>query len=171
MRMSLRVKRIFLTVSSLLWMRLIYGFSADTAEQSSGLSAMVCRVLAGIFVRDFSSMSSAAQGRITESMQIFVRKGAHVTEYAVLGILLVLTFITYGLQRAGTLALMSGVLYAALDEYHQRFVPGRSGEIKDVLIDACGILLGLAAAGAAGRLKQIFKEKRKEWAADAGPEL
>ena len=102
-------------------------------------------------------------------MQIYIRKGAHVTEYAVLGILLVLTFAAYGFRRAGTLALITGILYAALDEYHQRFVPGRSGEIKDVLIDACGLLLGLAAVRGAGRFIQIIKEKKKNRAADAGP--
>ena len=59
------------------------------------------------------------------------------------------------------LALAAGAIYAALDEYHQRFVPGRSGEIKDVLIDACGLLLGIVLTLGAGRLIQRIKEKRK----------
>ena len=35
------------------------------------------------------------------------------------------------------------VFYAAIDEIHQLFVPGRSGEIKDVLIDSCGSFIGI----------------------------
>ena len=169
MRMNIRLKRGLLTLATLLWMGQIYGFSADTAEQSSGLSAMVCSFIAGIFIRGFDAMSPAEQEAVTESMQIFVRKGAHVTEYAILDILLLLTFASYGLKRAGALALTAGLLYAALDEYHQRFVPGRSGQVKDVLIDACGLLLGLAAVRGAGRFIQIIKEKKKYRAADAGP--
>lgn len=169
MRMSLRIKRILLTLASLLWMRLIFGFSAETAEQSSGLSAMVCRFLAGIFVRGYSCMSLSEQERITEGMQLYIRKGAHVTEYAVLGILLSATFTAYGLQRAYALALAAAILYAALDEYHQRFVPGRSGEIKDVLIDACGVLLGLAGALAAEHFMKKIKEMRTDRAPEAGP--
>ena len=33
--------------------------------------------------------------------------------------------------------------YAALDEIHQLFVPNRSGQVRDVLIDSVGILIGI----------------------------
>lgn len=167
--MRLKLKRTFLTLASLLWMRLIFGFSADTAEESAGLSAVVCRALAGAFVKGFSALSPKEQERIIESLQFFVRKGAHMTEYAVLGVLLALTLASYGLKRAWRGAFFAGTFYAALDELHQRFVPGRSGEVKDVLIDALGVLLGLAAAAGARRFMPRIKEKEKRRTADAGP--
>jgi len=34
-------------------------------------------------------------------------------------------------------------LYAASDEFHQLFVPGRSGEIRDVCIDSVGAIAGV----------------------------
>ena len=160
-RLTLWIRRILLTLATFLWMGVIFGFSSDTAEESAGLSALVCRFLAERFVKGFGSLSPQEQERITGSLQLFVRKGAHVTEYMILGILLFLTLTAYGLRRVFSLALGTGFLYAALDEYHQRFVPGRSGEIKDVLIDACGLLLGLALTRGAGRLIQMIKEKRK----------
>ena len=161
MRMNRKIKQILLTLSSIMWMIRIFGFSSDTAEESSRLSAMVCTFLAENFIRGFDAMSPSDRESIIDGMQIYVRKGAHVTEYIILGVLLVLTFAAYRLRKAGTAALAAGILYAALDEYHQSFVPGRSGEIKDVLIDACGLLLGLLAVREAGRFIQMIKEKKK----------
>ena len=68
-----------------------------------------------------------------------LRKLAHTTEYAVLGALLV-----RALGRPGP-AFALGVLYAASDELHQTFVPGRHGSPVDVAIDSVGIALGIAA--------------------------
>ena len=162
MRLTTWIRRILLTLATFLWMGVIFGFSSDTAEESAGLSAKVCRFLAERFVKGFESLGPAEQDRITGSLQLFVRKGAHVSEYLILGILLVLTLAAYGLRRAYILAMAAGTLYAGLDEYHQRFVAGRSGEIKDVLIDACGVLLGLLLVRGAARLMQMIKEKKEK---------
>jgi VanZ family protein len=49
--------------------------------------------------------------------------------------------------RAGfTAPFFTGVLYAVSDEIHQLFVPGRAGQIRDVLIDACGVFVGIIIA-------------------------
>jgi VanZ family protein len=70
------------------------------------------------------------------------RKIAHLTEYALLGILAARAF--RGSPREGlrgrwflvSLALV--VVYALVDEYHQTFVPSRTGSIYDSLIDMAG---------------------------------
>jgi VanZ family protein len=67
-----------------------------------------------------------------------VRKVAHVTEYAVLGALLVRA------TRRELPAFLLGVVYAASDEVHQHFVPGRHATPVDVAIDALGVALGVA---------------------------
>ncbi len=66
-----------------------------------------------------------------------LRKLAHFCEYAVLGALL--------LRAVGreALAAAAGVAYAATDELHQRFVPGRQAALRDVAIDAAGVLAGV----------------------------
>jgi len=66
-----------------------------------------------------------------------LRKLAHVTEYAVLGALLVRA------TGRGWLAFALGTLYAASDEIHQTFVPGRMGSPVDVAIDAIGVACGV----------------------------
>jgi len=66
-----------------------------------------------------------------------LRKAAHITEYAVLGALL--------LRALGRPlpALLLGIAYAGTDEVHQHFVSGRHSSPFDVAFDACGVTLGL----------------------------
>ncbi len=68
-----------------------------------------------------------------------LRKGAHMTEYALLALLL--------LRAVGRElpAFLLGLAYAASDEIHQHFVRGRHASPVDVAIDAAGLLLGLLA--------------------------
>jgi VanZ family protein len=70
---------------------------------------------------------------------LFLRKAAHVTEYAILALLL-----ARALHREVP-ALVLGVLYAASDEFHQSFVRGRHGAPLDVAIDSVGLLIGVLA--------------------------
>ena len=66
-----------------------------------------------------------------------LRKGAHLAEYAVLGLLLMRA---WGRELP---ALVTAVAYAATDEIHQRFVQGRHSSPFDVAFDACGAAIGL----------------------------
>jgi VanZ family protein len=66
-----------------------------------------------------------------------LRKGAHVTEYAILGGLL------YRALGREALALALGIAYAATDELHQHFVHGRHASPVDVAIDAVGVAFGM----------------------------
>jgi VanZ family protein len=66
-----------------------------------------------------------------------LRKAAHVTEYSVLGALLL-----RALGREAP-ALAAGIAYAATDELHQHFVRGRHGAPVDVAIDAIGVAAGM----------------------------
>jgi VanZ family protein len=83
----------------------------------------------------FSSIPSLSSGLGT--WDTFLRKGAHVTEYAVLGVLL------YRALGREPLALAVGIAYAATDEVHQHFVRGRHASPVDVAIDAVGVALGM----------------------------
>lgn len=76
---------------------------------------------------------------------LVLRKAAHLTEYAVLGWLLLRALAPNGTtNRQRGLAVLLSVLYAASDEVHQSFVPGRTAAALDVLIDAVGGLLGVS---------------------------
>ncbi len=86
-----------------------------------------------------------------ELLHFYVRKAAHVTEYAIFSILLY-----RGLQgdrrgwswKFAAIAVAVCLIYAATDEFHQEFVPSRGPSPKDVAIDTTGALvaqLGFAA--------------------------
>ncbi|MDQ2981740.1 MAG: VanZ family protein [Actinomycetota bacterium] len=66
-----------------------------------------------------------------------LRKGAHLTEYAILALLL---FRALGREVP---AFMLGFAYAVSDEIHQEFVRGRHASPFDVSMDAAGLALGL----------------------------
>ena len=83
----------------------------------------------------FSSIPSLSSGLGT--WDTVLRKGAHLTEYAILGALL------YRALLREPLALAAGIAYAATDELHQHFVRGRHGSPVDVAIDAVGVSLGM----------------------------
>jgi VanZ family protein len=83
----------------------------------------------------FSSIPSLNSGLGT--WDHVLRKGAHMTEYAILAVLLVRGSGSFRWAFAFT------VLYAASDEVHQLFVRGRHGSPVDVAIDAVGALIGL----------------------------
>ena len=85
----------------------------------------------------FSSIPSLNSG--LGIWDYILRKGAHMTEYAVLALLLV-----RALGREAP-ALALGVIYAASDELHQAFVRGRHASPIDVAIDTVGLLIGLLA--------------------------
>jgi VanZ family protein len=84
-----------------------------------------------------SSVASLSTGLGT--WDTVLRKGAHVTEYAILGALLYRAF------KREAPALAAGIAYAATDELHQHFVRGRHATPVDVAIDALGVTLGIVA--------------------------
>lgn len=88
----------------------------------------------------------------------FVRKLAHFTEYAVLGTLMTVTVYLYvrKCRRMLFIALPAGALVAVCDELIQLYSAGRSCEVRDILIDFCGVL----CAALLITLFISYKEKR-----------
>lgn len=76
-------------------------------------------------------------------LEFFIRKGAHVTEFAILTFLWVQTLRQTRLRPPKPLLFAAAIalFYAAADEWHQTFVPGRTGHLIDVGVDSAGIAL------------------------------
>jgi len=67
----------------------------------------------------------------------------HFCEYGLLTFLAFLSFAGKEFridQRKAVLILISLILFAILDEYHQKFIPGRAFNTKDILSNITGIL-------------------------------
>lgn len=80
-------------------------------------------------------------------LEFFIRKAAHVTEYAVLALLLYRAFVHTVFQSRRLLSagvvLLACTAYAASDEFHQSFVPSRTASLRDVMIDLCGATIAV----------------------------
>ena len=127
----------------ILCMLVIFCFSAQNADQSSGTSGGFAKFLAKILYRYFNTIDKPSQDILINKCQFIVRKTAHFTVYATLGIL---TYMAVRISKFKFSYLISSVIclaYAVSDEIHQYFVPGRSCELRDVFIDFSGSVLGI----------------------------
>lgn len=90
-----------------------------------------------------------------EKWDFFLRKAAHVTEYAILAFLFLRALRGHKLERGSEIlwAFLLSLLYAAGDEFHQSFVPERAASLMDVVIDSVGCALGI--------LLKIFSKCRR----------
>ena len=82
----------------------------------------------------------AASGHTIDAIHAGIRKTAHFTEYAVFGWLIARALRDergWRLHHALLAVALAGS-YAVSDEFHQRFVPGRTAALGDVLIDTLG---------------------------------
>ena len=139
-------------VPVLIWLAVIFSASGDRAsgQHSSRIIEPILRWL----VPDISPKKLSV---IVHA----VRKTAHVTEYAILALLLFRAVANVGRSvraapsafpvRAALFAFALAVLYAMTDEFHQTFVPSRTGQVSDVFIDSFGAAAGLLALWLVGR--------------------
>lgn len=119
-------------------------FSAQNGDESSELSQGFLRTFILRFTPDNISED------IVNMMEYIIRKCAHMTEYAVFGILVFYQIKLYRLFEKEwnriVMAVICVMIYASTDEIHQLFVGGRSGRFTDVLIDTAGGFIGIMAA-------------------------
>lgn len=116
----------------ILWMLFIFILSSFNGVMSSNQSGSIATLIYNIF--DISD---------TEKVSFIIRKCAHVSEFFILGLLVINLISKYNVKYSYFIAFIICTLYASSDEFHQIFVPGRSGQVTDVLIDLIGIILGL----------------------------
>ena len=144
------MKIIFLRITSavllVLLMLSIFMMSGETAQESSETSRGFTYTLFSIFLPSFLEKSEAEQNKMLSNASFWIRKGAHFSLYFAMGVLSLLTVISYrklNLYLRLVISFLICVLYSASDEIHQLFVEGRGGQITDVLIDSTGALLGV----------------------------
>ena len=140
-------KRLIFLAAALLWTAFIWHNSLQPAEVSGEASGSIVELVQPVL---------DAVGIPEEQHSFVVRKSAHMTEFAVLALLWSGCF---GQTVRGVI--MAAVLCvgtAGADEIIQRFVPGRSCEIRDFCIDTLGAGLGIAAAA----LVRLCLKKQKK---------
>lgn len=132
-------KKIFLTLA-ILWMFVIFYMSNQPAHISSAQSSDAINLLSNVPVIGGAIDTMIANG----TAQFVIRKSAHMFSYAILAIFWFMSIYDgKSIKKTFITSLVITFIYACTDEVHQLFIPGRSGEIRDVLVDSTGAIIGL----------------------------
>jgi len=93
----------------------------------------------------FLSSRPDLKSSLPTSIDFVLRKIAHMTEYGILFFLFFRALRGHSMdfKKAVRLSFAFSILYAISDEYHQTFVFGRMGALRDVLIDTAGMVLAM----------------------------
>ena len=138
------IRKVIKIILVLLWMVMIFLLSNEEAVKSSKKSDGL--IIKSVELFTGKSLSDQEKEKVLKYLVFPVRKGAHLSLYLILGILVISLLREYMVinTKLVLLSLLICFLYACSDEIHQLFVPGRSGEVRDVLIDTLGACLGVS---------------------------
>ena len=161
-----RLKQVLSFLPALLIMVAIFRFSSQNADDSSTESIRITQeLLCAIRDRFRLSWTPSQLSLYIERSEFFIRKLAHFSEYAALGLSLILPLCAFysGSFKKKTLFLTSWIIciaYAASDELHQFFSPGRSPQIRDVVIDSFGALAGILLGLLLIRIRRSLRNRK-----------
>ncbi len=138
-KIQIKVVKIILII---IWMITVFRFSNQGGTESSGASSRVTNVVVKV-VEKVRNMEFTEQEK--NQAELVVRKLAHYTIYTIGGVLIMnYAYTTDKTKKQQTFgSLLFGAFYAATDEVHQYFVPGRSARVFDVGIDTLGVITGI----------------------------
>ena len=155
-------QRVFI-VLTLAVMILIFIFSAQDADESSKTSSRFTKYAVRIFYSDYDNQTPEVQKEMWDKTSFMIRKAAHFSIYTLLGLC---ASFAAGKRKLFTLkslgVVLFGFTYAASDEFHQRFVKGRSCEFRDMMIDTGGATAGmLISLVIMGIIALIVRKRRR----------
>lgn len=160
----LKYKDKVLIILAIIWMGVIFMFSAQVSDESKSSSNKVTSAVVNTVISiKKENISEEKRQKIIEDKTFIVRKTAHFTEYFILGLILILYLQTK--EKLTTkyiiLAIIFCVLYATSDEIHQLFVDGRSCKIMDILIDTCGSSLAILGFTSIYKITTNLKKQKE----------
>lgn len=138
--MELNKKQIIYFLLIIIWMAIVFAFSNQPAYISSKASGGITDRVVKIITKDDKKMPKNQRDLI----ETVVRKCAHFGLYLIGGLLITNFFNTTRVKEKHIIiySILFAVIYACTDELHQLFVNGRSGEIRDIIIDTLGASTG-----------------------------
>ncbi len=148
----MKKKHILITIT-ILWTLFIFTQSLLPGDISSDQSGFIVNVLYPLV----NKMGLMIQ---VNDFSFLIRKLAHFTEYFILGLLLCILYIEIiKPNKLWLIVIIHGAITALIDETIQLFTPNRSGEVRDVLIDITGVIIGMILTKLV--IKLIKKHKSK----------
>lgn len=156
------IGRIVFFVLTIAVMVTIFIFSSQNAQSSSRSSGRITKVAVRLIDKDYDNRPPKEQKKIWNKASFYVRKTAHFSIYALLGLCASLAVgrrKLFTLKSLGVVAF--GAFYAFSDELHQKFSEGRSCEFRDMMIDTGGVLLGMILSLVIMSIVACFVKGRK----------
>ena len=151
--MNKKSKYIILTI---IWMGFIFCMTNQPANITKELSQNIEKLLnrTPIIGNILSDILNSANS------QFIVRKSAHIILFCFLSVLcfIVIYEIKKNVKISTVVSFGITFIYACIDEIHQLFIPGRGSQIRDVLIDSIGAIMGLIFINLIFMLKNRIKE-------------
>ncbi len=156
--------RIISAVAVVLWMGVIFAFSAQNSTDSGHTSDALEEVVIKVTTDDIDSKPQNEQNIIRTTVFEVVRTSAHFICFAVLGALTLIALLTYRMKFCVKVIISTAfsVLYAVSDEIHQRFVPGRTFEWSDIGFDTLGVACGVAVVCLIAYIVSLKRKSRTE---------
>ena len=128
---------------SFFWTAFIFSNSLKNGDQSKQASGKVVEIVQ-TFANAFGiEIQEEGEGLTIDSVSLFIRKGAHMTEFAILGILSFFSLSQFIKGPKTLYSLFYPLIVAISDELLQLGTPGRSGQVTDVLIDMAGATIAV----------------------------
>jgi len=133
-------KKVFIWLIPILYILAIFNNSLQVGETSGNLSKTITIFVSNLLNRIYVSVDF-------DILHFFIRKLAHFSEYALLGLIIYFTIKYYALLKSHFINnVIFFIFVPIMDETIQLFVPGRCGAIRDVLIDMSGYIFGTLIA-------------------------
>jgi len=123
------------------YLLMIYLLSHQTGHTSNEISQGIIRRIIG---KLFDITGKELTYDMLDTINYLFRKFLHFTEYMILAMLFycMLKNLPLGIQKRLVFSVLPAVIYSVSDEFHQLFVPNRTGQISDIIIDSSGALIG-----------------------------
>ena len=150
----------------IIWAGFIFTMSnMNIAESNNQSKSTISTIIDGTLniTNDFGITTKkpdkTKKNQIINKYNYIVRRTAHVIEYLIFTILIIIALHSNGLKgkKVYIIALLICFIYACTDEYHQTFIEGRTGQFYDCLVDLVGGLLGCSFMIAIKKIKQLRK--------------
>lgn len=150
----------------ILWMIVIFCFSNMNSKISNEKSKGTIFNIVNIIIDTSTDLGLIKENipkeerkEIVNRLNMPLRKVMHFSIYLVLALLLINALNKTSIKKIYIISFMICFIYALLDEYHQTFVSGRTGQFRDVLIDSFGSFIGIMLYITLKNVKKVKKTR------------
>lgn len=155
-------------VCSILTMVVIFIFSSQEFKETMNTSGVIVKPIENTVktTKDVSFSDKKTEEKywkqIESKLTKIVRKLAHMFIFGVLAFFVYMFLKSIGVKDADAIifTLLICFIYGCTDEFHQRFVHGRTSQFFDVCVDTCGSYFAILMVYVVGKIKKYIKSHK-----------